>query len=601
MTDAELDDRVAELLQGYGSVSAVLMDRAREVQRARGVTLGRALLELRVVTPEVLSRLLEESTGSRAVDPSLMTVYPDFVERMTALVPADATEALFVFPVQTEVNTVHVCMLNPTDGVTVPALEALSGLHVTAKVAHEAAIQNALDLHYKAALGRPARRGSPEERQAAVDRAYQARLDEPFQRLLDPAVSLVNRSRDAVARGGAALEQLIREPALLRLVHQMICRAVAANASDIHVEPLGDRLRVRARLDGSLRTLWTLPPAAGLPVVARLKAMADLPIEPASTPLDSRISYDLIWGRQVDFRFSLVPSATGERVVLRTLERSRGRRSLDKLGFQPDVLASVTAAADLPNGILLVTGPTGSGKTTTLYALLDQLNSDDVCVLTAEDPVESRIEGTGQVPCDESRGVTFASALRSFLRQDPDVIMVGEIRDVETADIALKAALTGHMVLSTLHTNDAPGAIIRLINMNLEPFVIASALRLILAQRLIRRLCPDCRVADDRPDEARAALGLGSQRLIGQTIYKAGACPACLQTGYRGRIAIHEALVVNNAIEELILARGSAGAVRAAARQSGMRTLRESALILVAQGVTSIEEAVENTIAVEET
>ncbi len=222
-------------------------------------------------------------------------------------------------------------------------------------------------------------------------------------------------------------------------------------------------------------------------------------------------------------------------------------------------------------------------------------------MLTAEDPVESRIEGTGQVPCDESRGVTFASALRSFLRQDPDVIMVGEIRDVETADIALKAALTGHMVLSTLHTNDAPGAIIRLINMNLEPFVIASALRLILAQRLIRRLCPDCRVADDRPDEARAALGLGSQRLIGQTIYKAGACPACLQTGYRGRIAIHEALVVNNAIEELILARGSAGAVRAAARQSGMRTLRESALMLVAQGVTSIEEAVENTIAVEET
>ncbi len=600
MTDAELDDRVAELLQGYGSVSSVLMDRAREVQRSRGVSLGRALLELRVVTPDVLSRLLEESTGSRAVDPSLMTVYPDFVERMTAMVPVDATESLFVFPVQTEVNTVHVCMLNPTDGITVPALEALSGLHVAAKVAHETAIQQALDLHYKTALGRPARRGTAEERQAAVDRAYQARLDEPFQRLLDPAVSLVNRSRDAVARGGAALEQLIREPVLIRLVHQMICRAVAANASDIHVEPLGDRLRVRARLDGSLRTLWTLPPAASLPVVARLKAMADLPIEPASTPLDSRISYDLIWGRQVDFRFSLVPSATGERVVLRSLERSRGRRSLDKLGFQPDVLASVTAAADLPNGILLVTGPTGSGKTTTLYALLDQLNSDDVCVLTAEDPVESRIEGTGQVPCDESRGVTFASALRSFLRQDPDVIMVGEIRDVETADIALKAALTGHMVLSTLHTNDAPGAIIRLINMNLEPFVIASALRLILAQRLIRRLCPDCRVVDDRPDEARKALGLGSQGLVGQTVYKAGGCPACLQTGYRGRIAIHEALVVNNAIEELILARGSAGAVRAAARQSGMRTLRESALMLVAQGITSIEEAVENTIAVEE-
>jgi type IV pilus assembly protein PilB len=217
-------------------------------------------------------------------------------------------------------------------------------------------------------------------------------------------------------------------------------------------------------------------------------------------------------------------------------------------------------------------------------------------VLTAEDPVESRIDGTGQVPCDEARGVTFATALRSFLRQDPDVIMVGEIRDVETADIALKAALTGHLVLTTLHTNDAPGAIIRLINMNLEPFVVASALRLILAQRLIRRLCTDCRVPDDRPQSAIEALGPGHQVLLGKTVYKTGGCPNCLQTGYRGRIAIHEALQVNRAIEEMILSRAPANAVRQAARESGMRTLRESALMLVSQGITSIDEAVENTI-----
>ena len=218
-------------------------------------------------------------------------------------------------------------------------------------------------------------------------------------------------------------------------------------------------------------------------------------------------------------------------------------------------------------------------------------------MLTAEDPVESKIDGTGQVPCDESRGVTFASALRSFLRQDPDVIMVGEIRDVETADIALKAALTGHLVLSTLHTNDAPGAIIRLINMNLEPFVIASALRLVLAQRLIRRLCQDCRTVDDLPDSARLALGPGCDLVAGKTVYKAVGCPKCLQTGYRGRIAIHEALKVTPEIEELIIGRGSASAVRQAARQTGMRTLRENALTLVAQGITSIAEAVENTVA----
>ncbi len=597
MNDAELDARLAELLMGYGTVTPVLLDRAREIQRARNTTLGRALLEIRVITPDVLGRLLEEITGARAVDPSLMTIYPDFVERMVTLIPADVMDAMLVFPVQTEINALHVCVLNPTDSNTLAALEALSGCHVVPKVAHELALLTALDTHYSVYLGHPARRETEEHCRAAIDRVYAARLEEPFERLLDPTVLLINRQRDALSRGGGALENLIREPLVIRLVHQMICRAVQANASDIHIEPMADRLRIRVRLDGSLRTVWTLPRAASLPVIARIKAMADLPIEPSDTPLDGRISYDLIWGRQVDFRFSLVPSATGERIVLRALERSRARRSLDHLGFQPDVLARVKASAELPNGILLVTGPTGSGKTTTLYALLDTLNNEDTCVLTAEDPVESRIDGAGQVPCDESRGVTFASALRSFLRQDPDVIMVGEIRDVETADIALKAALTGHLVLSTLHTNDAPGALVRLINMNLEPFVIASALRLVLAQRLIRRLCPDCRVVDERPNTARVALGPGGPQLVGETIYTSSGCPACLQTGYRGRVAIHEALIVTPAIEELILTRGAASAVRQAARESGMRTLRESALSLVKNGITSIEEAVENTVA----
>ncbi|MEW5982517.1 MAG: ATPase, T2SS/T4P/T4SS family [Acidobacteriota bacterium] len=600
MTDLELDDRLAELLTGYGTVTPPLMDRARDIQRSRGVSLGRALLELRVVTADIVSRLLEEITGARCVDPSLMTVYPDFVERISDLVPPAAIESLYAFPVQTEINAVHVCLLNPTDGDAISALEALSGCHVVPKVAHEVALAAALETHYKERVGRPPRRADPREREAVIDRLYSERLAEPFARLLDPAISLINRQRDAIARGGAALESLIREPAIIRLVHQIICRSVDANASDIHVEPLADRLRVRARVDGALRTMWTLPVAASQPVVARFKAMADLPIEPATEPLDSRISYDLIWGRQVDFRFSLVPSATGERVVLRALERSRQRRGLDQLGFQPDILSAVEAAAELPNGIILVTGPTGSGKTTTLYALLDTLNSEDVCVLTAEDPVESKIDGTGQVPCDESRGVTFASALRSFLRQDPDVIMVGEVRDTETADIALKAALTGHLVLSTLHTNDAPGAVIRLINMNLEPFVIASALRLVLAQRLIRRLCGECKAPDDRPEAALDALGTAGHRLKGRTFFKAVGCSKCLQTGYRGRIAVHEALTVNRTIEEMILTRASSSAVRAAARRSGMRTLRESAFSLVAQGITSIDEAVENTVAEEE-
>lgn len=597
MTDSELDARLTELLLGYGTTSQVLLDRAREMQRARGTTLGRALLELRVVTPDVLNRLLEEITGARAVDPSLMTVYPDFVERVTALMPPSVAEALYAFPIQTEINTLHVCVLNPTDATTLSALEALSGCRVEAHVAHEVALATAIDRHFGALLGHPARRQPEEPRLALVTALYQERLDEPIQKLRDPAISLINRQLDALSRGGAALEELIREPQIIRLVHQVICRAVQSNASDIHVEPLADRLRIRVRIDGALRTVWTLPVAASLPVVARLKAMAGLPIEPAIAPLDGRISYDLIWQRQVDFRFSEVPSVTGERLVLRALERSRERRGLDQLGFQPDVLARVQESADLPNGIILVTGPTGSGKTTTLYAVLDSVNTEDVCVLTAEDPVESRIDGTGQVPCDEARGVSFASALRSFLRQDPDVIMVGEIRDVETADISLKAALTGHLVLSTLHTNDAPGAIVRLVNMNLEPFVIASALRLVLAQRLIRRLCPDCKELDERTAAALEALGPGGPELAGKTVYRAVGCERCLRTGYRGRIAIHEALKVNPTIEEMVLMRAPASAIRQAARSSGMRTLRESALALVGKGITSIDEAVQNTVA----
>jgi type II secretory ATPase GspE/PulE/Tfp pilus assembly ATPase PilB-like protein len=377
----------------------------------------------------------------------------------------------------------------------------------------------------------------------------------------------------------------------------MLCRVIDLEASDIHVEPLGHTLRIRARVDGSMRTMWTLGPSAALPVVARLKAMADLSIEPVTKPVDARISYDLVWNRGVDFRFSLVPSATGERLVLRALDRARKRRSLDDLGFQPDVRERVEQAAALPNGILLVTGPTGSGKTTTLYALLDTLNDEDTCILTAEDPVESRLEGTGQVHCDEAHGLTFASVLRSFLRQDPDIIMVGEVRDAETADIALKAALTGHLVLSTLHTNDAPGAIVRLVNMNLEPFVIASALRLVLAQRLIRRLCPDCKRPVDDVDVLVRRLGASGSLLEGREVFAPGGCSKCLQSGYRGRVAIHEALLVTESIEELILARGSAGAVRAAAQAGGMRTLRESALSLVADGITSVDEAIENSTA----
>ena len=344
-----------------------------------------------------------------------------------------------------------------------------------------------------------------------------------------------------------------------------------------------------------------LPIAATVPVTARLKAMADLPIQPSTVPLDARIGYDFVWGRSIDLRFSLIPSISGEKVVLRVLERTRAREALGSLGMDDETRGMIEEASDLPNGLLLVTGPTGCGKSSTLYALLDRLNQDDVCLLTAEDPIESRITGVTQLQCDEGSGVTFASALRSFLRQDPDVLMVGEIRDAETADIALKAALTGHLVLSTLHTNDAAGAVLRLLNMDLEPCLIASSLRLVVAQRLLRRLCSECKRQVPGGAEAFSALLSTVEptlraSLKAPTVHEAVGCQKCSESGFKGRTGIFEALRVSEGVEELIVSRGSAAEIRQLARWEGMHTLRESGLIKVAAGETTVSEVFEHTI-----
>ncbi|MBI2835034.1 MAG: Flp pilus assembly complex ATPase component TadA [Acidobacteria bacterium] len=600
MTDPELDDRLAELLIAYQLVSPAVLERARAFQTAKGSTLAGALAELHLVAEDTQAHLLEELTGVRAVDPSLMTVYPDFVERMNVLIPPEVIGRLLVFPAQAEINAIHVCMLNPTDGWTGRALESLSGCRIVPFVSHESALLTALEKHYGSFVKEPLRYARDGGRELA-EAAYRRLVAEPFDSYLRPAIALINRNRDAIGRDRKALESVIRDPILIRLVQQILSRAVEAGASDLHIEPIGDSLRIRVRIDGALRAQHSLSATATAPIVARLKAMADLPIEPATTPLDARIGYEIVWGRGIDLRFSLVPAVTGEKIVLRVLDRTRERRQLLDLGMDETSHASITVASDLPNGLILVTGPTGSGKSSTLYALLDRLNEEDVCILTAEDPVESRVAGVTQVQCDESSGVSFASALRSFLRQDPDVIMVGEIRDAETADTALKSALTGHLVLSTLHTNDATGAVLRLINMNLEPFMIASALRLVVAQRLIRKLCKECkRPLSPSSDTYRHLMATVAPESAGilrsGTVFEPVGCPACGTTGYRGRTGIYEVLRITEGIEELILSRAAATAIRAVARSEGMRTLRDAGWLKVAKGETSIAEVFEHTI-----
>jgi type IV pilus assembly protein PilB len=600
VTDAELDARLGELLVSSKALDASRVDTAKVYQQARGGTLAGAVLSLNLATDKVVRMLLEEITGVRTVDPSLMTVYPDFLDRVNTLVPAQVWLAMMAFPAQMEVNRLHVCLLNPTDARYRRSLESLSGCQVVPLLATEPAVTAALTRHYAAALQGQALRYIGDASLGAAETAYKQAIDTPFSHYVEGAASFANRTRDSLGQGTQGLELLAREPIIIRLVHQIIARSVEAGASDIHVEPAEGRLRIRARVDGALRILHDLPPSVILPVTARLKAMADVPLLAATTPIDARIGYDLVWGRPIDLRFSLVPSVSGEKVVMRVLDRARQRRDLGDLGVDPETKALLEEASDLPNGLLLVTGPTGSGKSSTLYALLDRLNTEDECILTAEDPVESRILGVTQVQCDAEE-LTYAMALRSFLRQDPDVIMVGEVRDAETADIALKAALTGHMVLSSLHTNDAAGAVLRLLNMGLESFIVASALRLVVAQRLVRRLCKECKVPLEI-DVRTHPLTASYERLHHHgrvTIREPRGCPACGGAGYRGRTGIFEVLRISPAIEDLVMRRASVSEIRMQAYRDGMRTLREAALAKVVAGDTSLAEVLEHTVAVD--
>ncbi|MGH9463038.1 MAG: GspE/PulE family protein, partial [Vicinamibacteria bacterium] len=526
-------------------------------------------------------------------------VYPDYIESVNQLIPPEYVVRTLVFPVQSELNTIHVCMLNPSDDLLTRSLEALSGCRIKPLVGQEQLLCKAIEKHYGAHINGH-RLAFPGEEQCdnLAETLLENRQAESLETYLQPAIAFVNRHHEPTD----SLESVLREPSLIQLVHQMLSRLVGLGASDIHFEPMESGLRVRFRADGVMQGAWLLPSTLVIPIAARLKVMAGLSPEPSNAPLDARISYGLIWDKDIDFRFSSLPSLYGEKIVLRALERSREPRKLTELGLEQNTLARVQMAAQSPTGLVLVTGPTGSGKTSSLYALVDFLNREEVNIMTAEEPVESRLPGVTQVPCGQDLGIHFATALRSFLRQDPDVILVGEIRDRETADVSLKAALTGHLVLSTLHTNDAPSTIARLLNMGLDPFSVASTLRLVLAQRLVRLLCRNCKSPTNDNAELSHLVrrGFSEQEVDllrhGKMCVPVG-CSACRQTGFQGRSGVFEALVVTEVIGELIVSKPSVSEIRRAARQQGMKTLRESGLTLVAAGVTSLEDVLSTTTA----
>src|SRR5262245_41405206 len=517
--------------------------------------LGDALVELGAVPEDDVLRALASQRGLSFVSadeppftpPVLKNLSPKYLRQYAAC------------PIAVEGATVTIATADPGNPLLVDELRQTLGLNVQLCVAPRQAILEAIERTYGAST--------------ALQKIVEG---------ISPAEGEGDREEDITQ-----LRDMAFEAPVVRLVNLLIEEAVASEASDIHIEPSEDTLRVRYRIDGILYDLEAPPRRLQAAVTSRIKLMAELNIAERRLPQDGRIRMTLN-GRRVDIRVSSIPTIHGESIVMRLLDRSSVFLPFDKLGFSPVISAAFDKLINQPNKILLVTGPTCSGKTTTLYAALDKINAPEKKIITIEDPVEYQLKGINQIAVRPKIGLTFAGGLRHIVRQDPDVIMVGEIRDLETAEIAVHAALTGHLVFSTLHTNDAPGAITRLQDMGVEPYLIASVLSGVLAQRLVRRICPACRIAD-APDPADL-LAIGVADGHGVELYRGGGCEACRKTGYKGRVGIYELFIITEEIRSLILRRASSGEIRRVAVEQGMVSLREDAWAKARAGFTTVEE-----------
>ncbi len=549
-----------QLLLEQGRISAEDLRRVKRVQQERGERLERLLIDLGFLSEDDLQPLLAAYLGVPVVS---RRDFPEVPVPLGSLSVKYLKRAK-VMPLAQRDGTLVVAMADPADYYTIQGLQVATGLSIEPRLARERDILEGLE----AAYSNGASDGNGAGDESLGDIEYLSDDEED-----------VNHLRD-----------LASEAPVIRLVNQLINRALEQRASDIHIEPFENELKVRYRIDGVLHDVDTPARRLQAAIVSRVKIMAKLNIAERRLPQDGRIKLRMM-GREIDLRVSTLPTLYGESVVMRILDRSSIVVNLESLGFPADTLAQFEQLIVKPYGMILVTGPTGSGKTTTLYGALDKINSPDKKIITIEDPVEYQLFGVNQIHVKPSIGLTFANGLRSIVRQDPDVIMVGEIRDAETAEIAIQAALTGHLVFSTLHTNDAAGAISRLLEMGVEDYLLASSLLGVLAQRLVRRICQRCRRPVEVPGETlREVMGGVPGAPIELT--EGAGCEDCAQTGYRGRSGIYELLIVNDTIRKLILDHASADVIRDAAIRQGMRTLREDGWKKVREGVTTISEVV---------
>jgi len=560
---------LGQILKEMKLVTEFDIQEALQVQKAKGGAIGRIFVERGLIDDRQLTEALGRQSGMQVVDLSEMMIGPDLID----MVPVNVAETYQVIPIAYDGSTLTVALADPKNISMLDDLKFMLNCDVKGAVSDPEAVAKAFEKYYAD------KSESMESLIGSMGTGDDFTVVDGREKMMD-------------------LEQLqkdVNAAPVVKLLNMILLTAIKDRASDIHLEPFEKEFKVRYRVDGVLYEMLPPPIQLARAVISRVKVMSHLDIAETRLPQDGRIELNIA-GNPVDLRISTLPTMYGESVVMRVLDRSNVSLDLEQIGLRPKDLEVIRKLIAKPNGIILVTGPTGSGKTTTLYSCLNEANDPGVKIITTEDPVEYNIEGIVQVPINEEIGVTFAACLRSILRQDPDMILVGEVRDLETGQIAVEASLTGHIVFSTLHTNDAPSSVIRLIDLGVEPFLITATLEAVIAQRLVRRICNECKTEYVPTDEMLMELELTRSEVAGRTFFYGKGCKRCNGSGYKGRIALFEIMLMNDRLADLILGGASTQELQVAAREDGMRTLRDSGLLHIFDGITTIEEVVKETI-----
>ncbi|HEV7903386.1 MAG TPA: type IV-A pilus assembly ATPase PilB [Pyrinomonadaceae bacterium] len=598
--------KLGEILVRENILTPQQLREALDYQREHGGRLGFNLVKLGLVSDDMVTAVLSRQYGVPSVNLDLFDVDASVIR----LIPREVADKYSVLPLSRVGATLTLAMVDPTNVFAMDDIKFMTGLNIEPVVVSEAGVQEAIEQYYggtreielasmvEATLAGANGNGNGNGHNAfamTTDAVSLAQLD--FDEEAGRDVEVIDEDDEIDI---SSLARMSEDAPVVRLVNVLLVDALQRGASDIHIEPYEKEMRIRLRIDGVLYDVMHPPLRLRDALISRIKIMSKLDISEKRLPQDGRIKIKLRAegrSRELDFRVSTLPTLFGEKVVMRLLDKEKLMLDMTKLGFEPESLVKFKRNISRPYGMVLVTGPTGSGKTNTLYSALQSLNTTETNIMTAEDPVEFNLMGINQVQMKEQIGLNFAAALRSFLRQDPNIVLVGEIRDFETAEIAIKAALTGHLVLSTLHTNDAPSTISRLMNMGIEPFLVATSVNLIQAQRLIRRVCTECKEILPTPAEALVEIGFTPDEARDLKVYKGKGCSKCNNTGYKGRVGLYEVMEITDDIRELILIGASALELRKRAVESGMLTLRQSGLIKIRNGVTTLEEVVRETVA----